>query len=823
MHRFLPVLVLGLLVIAPLASADPGVYGTIVENADADRVVWYDLAFGAAQIAYEDIGSTPGAPDATDAFFIDVAGDNQVNLNDVVLTSQGGTVGSQVTSSNPHLGNTLITTNLPAALVITKDYAPVIAEGGPDGAFGLGDGMFVDVDSSGDVSAGDIVISSPNAAFGTRLTGASADATETVFDPATEAVCDGATKIAGGGADCTGARAASNVYFEDTSDDDVLDAGEDVYLATATTVAGGHYRVRSAALTAFTTVLCGNALKDADCGDTIEKLATAAITSATMSAAGLTGVVGHDADGTGDYTVGDGLYIDVDGDGYPSAGDIPLSGSGLTSGDIREVTDTDFVHALSAMPLGYQFIYSDVNVDGQLGATENVVIDADADTKVELADTRVTNHNSCALGSQRTATNTCDQTDWKILAGAAFGWTDSNNNGVLDIGDSIYLEHDGDTALEVNDIRVTAHQTKAAGSRITASDSSELTTALTALPAATLTFLDVDGSGSLTHGDKLYLDLDGNGFVSPGDVRMSNGNLGGAYGTYVDLDDADVVQVLTAVPGAGTLDTYDADGDGTDNQDPVYVFTGGAAGTVNARDVRISFGLESQSAAGTFVQASDVAAGGATEGATINFCFTDLVPDGAFGPGDGLYAHFGACGGAAVSVKDVRVILPGGISGTRVVASDDDANTGLSALPGTPVVLFYDVDSDGALGVNDRIYLNVDDVAEGASLFATPLISVSDVRLTGSGGATSPTAPVGTSSTTTTSTSTTSTVTVTQTTTATGTQTTSPSPTDTATDTDTDTGTETDTGTGNQQTPGFTMALALAAVAAGLVVARRRL
>lgn len=835
-RRIVCLAVPGLLLLLPLVSANPGVYGTIVDGNDADLVVWYDLTFSSAKIAYEDIGSTTGAPDATDAFFIDLNGNGIVNLNDIILTSQGGSVGTQVTASNTHLGNTLITTNLPTNLILTKDYAPSYADGGPDGAFSIGDGMFVDVDSSGDASTNDIVLTSPSATFGSRLSATSTDVTETIFDPLKEAVCDGTTKIAGGGTACTGARTVTNVYFEDTDTDDALDTGEDVYIATSTKVAGGHYRVRYAAAStaepAFSPVLCGSSLKDTDCADTIEKLSTGAITSAVMSAGALANVKGHDADGSGDYTVGDGVYIDNDGDGFPSAGDVRLIAAGLTSGKQPLVTESDFVHALAAVPVTYQFIFSDVDVDTTLGSTENVVIDFDGDTRVDLGDLHITSHNSCVLGSQRSATNTCDQTSWTALA-ARIGWTDQNNNAVLDIGDSLYLDADGDGSIEVNDVRLTAYGSKTAGSRVTSSDSAELSATPTLLATTVLTYVDVDGGGSLSYGDHLYLDLDANGFVSPGDVRLSSGITGGAYGTFVDLDDADGVAVLTAVPGAGTLDAYDVSGDGVDSSDPVYVFTKTTpAGTLAAYDLRLTAGLGTSKAAGTFLGVSDSAVGATTAGSTIAFCYADLDLDSAFSPGDGLYAHFGACTGS-VGPKDVRVSVPSFATGSRVVASDSDANNALSALPAGATVRFYDIDSDGGLGSGDRVYLNVDNTAELAVTGpGAALVSVSDVRLSGTGGVSSGTTGGGGATTTTTTTTAPTTTQTTTTATQTGTETVTQTTTQTATATQTttttvtqgpaDTGTDTGTGTGTTRTPGFGLVAFVAALGVAGVLLRRR-
>jgi hypothetical protein len=807
-------------------SATYGSFGTVPAAADADVFIWGDLGatFATAVLAFED-ADNDCVLDANEAVVLDVDGDGTIDFNDILLTKRGSTAaGTQVTTTAQGLGVTGLRTTTGgtpsgcaggtalSALLLFKDLLPGYEFGGPDGNFGPGETLYIDVNGNGAIDVDDVRLTKAGAqAAGNRVTSSTSEfGTTAVWDPNTECVyissassvdgtavristCAGgtlaeaSTAACGADADCGDVlRTLSNVKI--TGADTTFDAGEDAYITSATTVGNGAFRITATAGGARgTAVVCNQPAPDADCGTALKAITNTKVSTKSVAFAfpGTKPFIAWDKDGTGSYSTGDVVYFNINGDDYPTPGDARLSAHGtLAFGTVVAVGDADTALPLTLTFAGPLILYNDLDSDGLVDNNEQIVLDLNANTAFDVGEVRLDKIGTCQAGTLKKASDSCDMIGtWKDVttatnAGSLRYW-DSDNNGRFNVGDILYVHFGVATSATAGDVRLTTSGTLKAGDRVISSsaDTGRTTVALDAAPVPNFFgAVDVDNSGGYTAQDVVILDILGDGFITLGDVFLSPvGTM--AYGSIADAGKLGTVHQLLAVPGALELVYVDLDGSSTLSlQDSVYLRLASAtAAPLAVGDLRLSPGPSSRPA-GKLLTAGDSGEVGRTvillAGATISFY--DANADGSLAPTENVYVDADASG--RVSVGDVRLSTVGSLTkGSKVQTQQADEGRTLVAAPG--VVRAFDRDQSGGFSVGDEVYLNHDNAAE-AAIGTGAVVSLGDFRLTGTGGATS----IGggtqtTTQTTQTTTRTTTTVTTTHTTT-TGTTGTTTSPPD---------------------------------------------
>jgi hypothetical protein len=123
---------------------------------------------------------------------------------------------------------------------------------------------------------------------------------------------------------------------------------------------------------------------------------------------------------------------------------------------------------------------------------------------------------------------------------------DRNNNGALDMGDSIYRDADGNGNVSAGDTRLSQVGALAPGAVV--AGNADITTLVFPFPNGEL-YVDADASANYTAGEAVYRDLDTSATVSAGDLRLLPPPGRGA-GSLVAATDGDVGGALVAFAAA---------------------------------------------------------------------------------------------------------------------------------------------------------------------------------------------------------------------------------------------------------------------------------
>lgn len=343
-----------------------------------------------------------------------------------------------------------------------------------------------------------------------------------------------------------------------------------------------------------------------------------------------------------------------------------------------------------------------------------------------------------------------DTTTLTDLTGESFHFFDTNQNRVLDSGDSLYLRsslngpgtqvHNAGFGAFVpiqGDTRLSAYGSNAAGS-VVGSGSTDHVPTLETVP--TLTVLAV---GAHTGSDRLYLHFGaGTTQIQFGDVALNtvSGQTAGVMATTAATGVG--LGGLTSAFAAGVF-TIDTNGNGKiDDTDGIYwdlpaAFGGtGTVGKLSTNDIRLRPPSTGGFAAGSTVGASDAdrttfVEQGTAGGFTPKFFDADLVQgmqflraltnakvsgaDNALGAADAAYVE----STAAVATGSVRVTGFSYAGGSVVAAGNPDINTVGGALTALSNLRVKDTTANSNYDAGECAYISTD-------LF----VSVGDTRVT---------------------------------------------------------------------------------------------
>ena len=287
-----------------------------------------------------------------------------------------------------------------------------------------------------------------------------------------------------------------------------------------------------------------------------------------------------DEDGTGSFTAGDPVYLDLDapGNGRVSLGDVVLAGA--YAGHVVESHFPSF--GLTLTPLTATVLTWDVNDDDGWDTGDRIYLDVDGNEQVTVPDVRLGNPRDDRFGSYVQPAE-ADATPELTTANVptSFLWLDNDANERPDPGEPVYLSSSG-TRIVGAAIRLAEPMVGELGSTVASGDADHGKSA--ASLDATLSFHDKDADGSVDPGETVYLDLDdaSTGEVSIGDVILS----GAGAGTIIDAGHDALEDPLTVVPGS--LAAWDAQGDDRYSAgDAVYLDSDDDA-TISIGDLKLS-------------------------------------------------------------------------------------------------------------------------------------------------------------------------------------------------------------------------------------------
>ncbi|MGB1586464.1 MAG: hypothetical protein ACPHID_05405 [Thermoplasmatota archaeon] len=541
-------------------------------------------------------GGPDGAYSHGDPFYLDVDGSDDVSAGDIRITDQAeGDAGSRVKATDDDAGDAI-----PDAPFVIADVVAAI-DLDADGALDANEPVYLDADEDELGSIGDVRLT----AFGGERAGfqlqwADHEVLHTLFDlagydfyfddsvtnddtyNAGEAIildltgngvdtgdivlhdgdlsCGARTAIPADGCDEVEYRAltAEFAFVDDRGDG--FDQADTIYVR----IDGGNVAAGDLRLTAYSNKKAGTIVSGSD-GDV-----GLAPTTATWD------LTAFDADGSGDASRGDLIYLDIQDDGVAGPGDLRILKAGSEAA-LRFVNhgDDDAERVLTAAPGGDGDVYSiDVGPAGY---------DIDDPVFLNVAGGATADRNDLLLapGVQTDAGRLLASDDPEegeaAGVGLSFAWYNEDGSGGLTMSDRIYLIAGG-AATAVKDVRLTEVGSFAPGSRVTAS-SGESGLSVTAL-AGTPMWEDEDGDGELDGGDHWFLNIDG---AMPGapvvsflDFRIS-GN-GGADAPTT----ATTTRTTSSTSTQTVTTTATTSGTGTQTATSTVTVTGTATQTTSA-------------------------------------------------------------------------------------------------------------------------------------------------------------------------------------------------------------------------------------------------
>lgn len=295
-----------------------------------------ELTSLSGELGYFDIDRN-GYLSAGDAVYFDHdgSGEGQVSLRDVILT--GPNAGSLVTSGNDRFGNGLES--------LSTDHDLGYHDEDDDGDYDTEDGAVIDLDADGWVSVSDVRLTDTSGGDGGTLV---------------EATDDDVTFALEDFSDTWG------FEHRDPDGDDAFDTSEAAYITTGDSVATFAIRVANPP-SGFSS---GRQVIEEDSDWRVDTLE-------------ISGSLAHDGDG--DFTDGDMLYLDVDGDDEVDRGDIRLTGSG--AGETVSGGDDDVGRSLDSY--SGDLLYFDANGNEVYDGADIVYADTDSDDIVKSYDVQL--------------------------------------------------------------------------------------------------------------------------------------------------------------------------------------------------------------------------------------------------------------------------------------------------------------------------------------------------------------------------------------------------------------------------------------------------
>jgi hypothetical protein len=311
------------------------------------------------------------------------------------------------------------------------------------------------------------------------------------------------------------------------------------------------------------------------------------------------------------FRLGDGIYLDDGNRTVTAVLDTritPAAGSGLGRGRVAsgdgDVPPFKLVEFASGQTSRHERHTDQVVTDQLMSVGEFIYNDVDNNQRVSAGDQRLTavseGGNNYAAGSVVAAGDSDAQPRPLVAFAANEKHRENVVNGQYDNGEFIYRDVDGNNAVSVGDVRLTAVPPFAAGTVVAAGDA-DLTQVLVAF-AANEAHDTLAGPGGFVAGDGIYRDNDASGGITVADTRITPAAGSGLAPGAVVLANNDVLPRLLVVFTQGESHS-DPNQDGFfSNGEPVYNDADGD-GKVNAGDTRLtaSFG----GAAGSVVAAGD--------------------------------------------------------------------------------------------------------------------------------------------------------------------------------------------------------------------------
>lgn len=640
-----------LLAILPTpAHAAAGQFGTVV-TATEDGAVWFthDLGTSGIKIVYDDTNNDNDV-DTNENVYLHFGATVDLSGGDVQLS--GNNAGKRITSTQANavddgdLSETHGATQSPpelVALLKSTDTAPAALYGGPDTKHGQGDGLYLDLDSNSVVSTGDLRIVATDG--------------EAAFRFVVSNDNDLGDALGTSGVPLTGRVAA----YDANGDGDATDATDPVYLDLDENNAGTPADIR---LVAFNGEPAGQWLTWDD-KDALSVLQT------------FTGAFAfNDADNDDEVDATENVILSIDSTVNSIAtGDIRLTtaSSGCPVFSIRDSDDTCDAANWEA-PTTAALRYVDVTGNG-LGTGDTVYLSFHA-SAVTIGDIRLTSYGNKAAGT-RVATSDLDKglTHLPLPNGAALRALDNDGSGHVSALDSLYIDTTGNKAVDAGDVRFTKTGSLAAGRFVAVTDA------------------DAEPVLAATPGDDelAYVDLGPNGFdiadpvlirivsstgqdIEIGDLRISASS-DGAAGTFVRNNDDEEDE--PGIDAGMTFRYVDVTGGGFSTDDWIHATTGATAQQVQVKDVRIT-------AVGTLRPGSRVIASN-VDASDPNIAFTgstvlwqDRDADGIVDPDDRVVLNV-PTRGADNDEADLPVTVAGLLSRDDVRLSGSGGTTGTGA------------------------------------------------------------------------------------------------------------------------------------------------
>lgn len=461
-----------------------------------------------------------------------------------------------------------------------------------------------------------------------------------------------------------------------------------------------------------------------------------------------------DLNGDSAYNLGDGVFLDTNGDNQVNPGDVqlgPVGSSTSNVGTMPEVGDDFVVHDLIALGSA-TFAYNDADSDSVVDGDEQMYIDVSGSGTVDRFDIRI----GPVSGSSPTSSGAGEQVEFDdsdlgnsltSIASSNLVFRDNNANSQFDKDDDLYLDIGGSssTQVESGDLRLFMGEASGSeGDRVESSDS-DLGDAVSSasLPSNVFSYVDFNGGATYAINDAIYIDWDDDGIVTPGDLRISEGaSPMDTFGELIDKDDNDAAYCFGFSFGSAQAGWFEKETASSVNENEGVYLDRAGDGNISVLDIRLSH--SDSFSAGTFVKSGDSDQGTSlnTFGTSLPFHFYDGNGDSSYSLGtdnsDDDAVYLDVDGSASnIQINDVRItetdVFSSASPGSKVQSENDDLNLPLNSLSGHTAAA-VDGDADGTFDIDDFVYLNMDASREGG-LGLPNCATPADVRLSGSGGA----------------------------------------------------------------------------------------
>lgn len=424
----------------------------------------------------------------------------------------------------------------------------------------------------------------------------------------------------------------------------------------------------------------------------------------------------YDADADAVFSSGDSFFVDTDGDGSVSVGDIMVAGSRRL--DLVNATATELGSPL--VPAAGALAFLDVDATGTYTGHASGLSDWLVFDQAGPGQGLLTVMDVILSGKSGTIVGPDDRpTLHPLLSGGSWAacFVDDNANAVVGPSESVYLSRGDCSTILPNDVRWANPVTGGYGSQVGGSDI-DAGRAATQIPL-TFAFDDRDLDGRLgSMFENVYLDADFSGTVSVGDVPVG----GPRSGQVVTTAARDYNNALVPLYGSVTFD--DRDGDGFFGRGDLAVLDnpqlGAGLGLMTADDLVLSAVPFSSTGPGFLVGSSRPGAALLADGAPNQLCFNDRNGNGLFGTGEAVFLSL-ACGNVAPG--DIRVANRIGRPADDQVRFTD-GDVGKATVPLDAPLGYVDAEADGTfsgLG-HDTLYADLD--ADGT-------VSLGDLMLSG--------------------------------------------------------------------------------------------